>query len=119
MEQVPLFYSSLSSCPKSDVFHESRRCCNEDISKEVKRIQKRIRGFNWRKSPAWRRLGVSYGPKLNHSELVSIADLVATKLTIKPDRDARRRKIVMIKWFEEHWAAIEPLISYIVLEDGE
>jgi RNA polymerase-interacting CarD/CdnL/TRCF family regulator len=76
------------------VFHESRRCYDDDSSKEVKRVQKRIRGFNWRKSTAWWRLWVSYGPKLKHSELISIADLVATKFTIRLDRDARGRKVV-------------------------
>jgi hypothetical protein len=46
-----------------------------------------------------------------------IAGLVAKKLDIRLDRDARRRKIVMIKWFEENWSAVEPLLSNIVLED--
>jgi hypothetical protein len=57
-----------------------------------------------------------YGPKLNREELVSIADLVARKLQITFDRDARRRKIVTIKWFEENWAQIEPLLSEIELD---
>jgi hypothetical protein len=58
-----------------------------------------------------------YGQKLKQDELVSIADLCAEKLQIKLDRDARRRKIVVIKWFEENWAAIQPLIHLIVLDN--
>jgi hypothetical protein len=49
---------------------------------------------------------------------VSIADLVAKKLDIRLDRDARRRKAVMIKWFNENWEVIEPLLRHIVLEDA-
>jgi hypothetical protein len=87
------------------------------ISEERERVQKRVDGFNWKRSTAWKRLTASYGPHLKHEELLSIADLVAKKLDIRLDRDARRRKIVMIKWFEENWAAVEPLLSKIILED--
>jgi hypothetical protein len=63
-----------------------------------------------------------YGPKLSHDELVSIGGLVANALQIRLDRDARRRKSVMIKWFEEHWIEIQPILWHIALErldDGQ
>jgi hypothetical protein len=50
-------------------------------------------------------------------ELISIGHLVAARVGIRPDRDARRRKSVMLKWFEENWTVIEPLLGSIVLED--
>jgi hypothetical protein len=53
-------------------------------------------------SPAWLRLKRHYEPKLIHEELVSIGSFLAERLDIRLDRDARRRKIVMIKWFEEN-----------------
>lgn len=87
------------------------------ISEERERVQKRVDGFKWKRSTAWKRLTASYGPHLKHEELLSIADLVAKKLDIRLDRDARRRKIVLVKWFEENWGAVEPLLSKIVLED--
>jgi hypothetical protein len=58
-----------------------------------------------------------YGPRLSQDELVSIADLVARKANLRLDRDARRRKPVMLKWFDENWQIIQPLLSDIVLED--
>jgi hypothetical protein len=58
-----------------------------------------------------------FGPDLKQEELVSIAELIAKRLDIRLDRDARRRKIVMVKWFDENWTAVEPLLSAIVLED--
>jgi hypothetical protein len=85
-------------------------------SEELERIEKRVGGFRWKASPAWRCLSLVFGPRLRQDELVSIAELVADRLHIRLDRDARRRKIVMVKWFEENWARVEPLLAQIVLE---
>jgi hypothetical protein len=84
-------------------------------SGELDRIQRRLDGFDWQKSRAWLHLCCQFGPRLNQEELVSIAELVGNHLGIRPDRDARRRKIVMIKWFEEHWTAIQPVLRLVVL----
>ena len=87
------------------------------LSEERARVLRRTDGFNWKKSPVWRHLSYYYGPKVKQEELVSIADLICEKVNLKLDRDARRRKIVMIKWFEEHWQQIQPLLHMIVLEN--
>jgi hypothetical protein len=84
-------------------------------SRELERIEERIRGFNWKRSWVWIHLTSVYGPKLTQEELVSLADLIASALHIKLDRDARRRKTVMIKWFEENWLRIRPILPYMVL----
>jgi RNA polymerase-interacting CarD/CdnL/TRCF family regulator len=89
---------------------------NFSISEERERVQRRMQGFDWQKSNVWQCLTQSYGEKLNQDELISIADLVATKLKIKLDRDARRRKAVMIKWFEEHWESIQTLLPQVALD---
>jgi hypothetical protein len=47
---------------------------------------------------------------------VSIRELVAQILRIKLDRDARRRKPVILKWFDENWFAIQPLLLHVVLD---
>jgi hypothetical protein len=67
-------------------------------------------------SRAWCCLSLVYGPRLRQDELVSIASILAAQLNLKLDRDARRRKNVMVKWFEENWMRIEPLLGQIVLE---
>jgi hypothetical protein len=86
------------------------------ISDEHWRIERRLMGFNWQQSNAWFNLTYLYGPDLSHNELVSIGDLLAAKLHIKLDRDARRRKPVMVKWFDEHWMLVFPLLRGIVLQ---
>jgi hypothetical protein len=73
-------------------------------------------GFHWKQSLVWAHLNYLYGPKLSQDELISIGELVAQMLQIKLDRDARRRKPVMIKWFEENWCKIQPLLFYVVLD---
>ena len=86
------------------------------LSDERARVEKRVAGFAYRKSPVWKHLCHCYGPKLRQEELVSIADLLCAKLNIKLDRDARRRKVVIVKWFEEHWHQVQHVLPNIVLE---
>jgi hypothetical protein len=86
------------------------------LSEERDRVHRRVEGFNWVNSPAWVHLTRTYGPRIVHEELVSIAVLAANRLSIRLDRDARRRKVVMVKWFQENWASIEPLLHEIVLD---
>lgn len=85
------------------------------VTEEKKRVQKRIEGFEWRESTVWRTLTAKFGSKLTHEELVSIAELVAMRAHLRLDRDARRRKVVILKWFEENWHFVQPLLPMIVL----
>jgi hypothetical protein len=84
-------------------------------SEEHARIQRRVSGFNWQRSYAWAHLSHTFGPRLNQDELVSIAELTSGIVRIRLDRDARRRKPVMIKWFDENWGYIQPVLRHIVL----
>jgi hypothetical protein len=66
------------------------------------RIRRRVGNFNYKSSQAWTQL--------------SIADLIADAIQIRPDRDGRRRKIAMIKWLDDNWALIHPLLCSVVFE---
>jgi hypothetical protein len=85
------------------------------ISEERRRIQGRVGRFDWKNSQIWFWLALKFGEKVTHEELVSIAGVIAKWTNIRLDRDAKRRKMVMMKWFEEHWATIFPLLPAIVL----
>ena len=88
------------------------------LRREKQRLDERMRGFTVDDSVSWRGLCYHFQtPKLNHTELISIATLVAQVANIKLDRDAKRRKSVLLKWFEENWSAIYPNLGYIALED--
>ena len=89
------------------------------ITKEKERIANRLNNFNPKDTPVWREITQRFGSSIKQPELLSIATVLAQNAHIKLDRDAKRRKAVLIKWFEENWAAIYPYLDYVVLEDGD
>jgi hypothetical protein len=88
----------------------------QDANPGKKRIASRLDGFNPKDTPAWREITRRFGASIKQPELVSIASVLAQSTNIKLDRDAKRRKAVLIKWFEENWTTIEPFLDYVVLE---
>jgi hypothetical protein len=87
-----------------------------DTNPEKRRIASRLSGFNPKDAGVWRELSRRFGTNVNQPELVSIATVLAQSANIKLDRDAKRRKAVLIKWFEENWTEIAPFLDYVVLE---
>jgi hypothetical protein len=85
-------------------------------SGELARIQARLKGFDWEKSQSWAYFEGHYGPRISHGELLSIADLIATRTGIFPDRDARRRKSVLLKWFDDNWSRVVPWLGLVYLD---
>lgn len=81
------------------------------------RVFKRLSGFVAKESMVWMELTRRFGDNLKHGELLSIAEVVSVNANILLDRDAKRRKTVLIKWFQENWAQIHPFLNYVVLED--
>ena len=90
---------------------------SETANKEKRRIAQRLYGFNPKDNPAWYQITQKFGSNLKQPELLSIAEVCATSAHIKLDRDAKRRKSVLIKWFEENWPRISPYLNYVILED--
>ena len=87
-------------------------------TKEKERIATRLSGFNPKDNNVWREITQRFGASIKHPELLSIATVLAQNANVKLDRDAKRRKSVLIKWFEENWAAISPFLDYVILEDS-
>jgi hypothetical protein len=85
--------------------------------KEKERIADRLAGFNVMDNPVWREITGRFGRKIKHPELLSIADVLAAHANIKLDRDAKRRKPVLVKWFNENWGSLRPYLRYVSLED--
>lgn len=84
---------------------------------EKLRVFTRLKGFKAKESFVWKEITNRFGSEIKHGELLSIADVVATNAGIQLDRDAKRRKSVLIKWFEENWLQISPYLKYVILED--
>lgn len=87
------------------------------LRNEKVRIRSRLRGFDYQASRSWLYLCRQFGPDLNQGELLSIAEVVAEQANLRVDRDAKRRKNVLRKWFEENWNIISLFITRVELED--
>jgi hypothetical protein len=79
------------------------------------KIDQRIRNFDMKHSPAWHELKRRGWDRLSQAELLSIAQLLGKKLSIHVDREAKRRKNVLVKWFEENLSRLSPLLDCIQL----
>ena len=90
----------------------------ETTTKEKERIASRLSGFNPKDNMVWHEITQRFGASIKQPELLSIATVLAQNANIKLDRDAKRRKSVLIKWFEENWNTIHPFLDYVVLEDN-
>ena len=84
---------------------------------ERTRVEKRLGGFGFQKSQAWKEIVVRYGDTLSQNELLGIASIVSAKIGVKLDREAKRRKDVLIKWFDENLENIKPYLDFLALED--
>ena len=85
---------------------------------ERQRINQRLNGFNAKDNEPWKEITQRFGANIKQPELLSIANVLSQSANVKLDRDAKRRKKVLIKWFAENWEAIKPFLDYIVLEDN-
>jgi hypothetical protein len=87
-------------------------------NKEKERIAERLGGFNSKDNFVWKEISNRFGNNIKQPELLSIANVLASHANLKLDRDAKRRKSVLIKWFDEHWAQVQPYLDYVLLEDA-
>lgn len=56
------------------------------------------------------------GTMIKQNELLSIAHCVSEKTSVKLDREATRRKSVLLKWFDDNWDQILPTLQFIRLD---
>jgi hypothetical protein len=75
----------------------------------------RLRGFNQKESPAYQFLCNRYGRSLTRFELLSLAQVAAEQLKIPLDRAARRRRTVLIKWYDENWGVVAPFLDRCIV----
>jgi len=90
---------------------------NDSIKAEKARIAVRLGGFDSKENHVWEELSKRFGADIKRGELTNIAILLSETLKIKLDRDAKRRKCVLLKWFDENWEMIYPLLDYVILDD--
>ena len=100
------------------VSRRSRAKKNHQNDFEKIRNKQRLAGFDEKKSYAYMDLCNRYGPKPSQQELLSLAQVLSENLNILLDREALRRKRVLIKWFDENYHIIEPFLTNKILIRG-
>lgn len=98
---------------------------NEDFkgkmsAKELERyrVNKRLGKFNYKNCSSYKILKEIFGPKRSKSELLSVATCLCLEIpNLKIDREAKRRKCVLIKWFHDNFAVIRPHLKNYYFAD--
>lgn len=81
--------------------------------REQDRLRDRLQEFNYKNSAAWQELSRRQWAERSQKELVSIAQVIAKHCNINLDRESKRRKEVLIKWFDDHLQEILPSFDQI------
>jgi hypothetical protein len=78
----------------------------------------RLRNFDPENCPAASLLTQLFGSAINATDLVSLAETCSYYLDIYLDREAKRRKSVLLKWFDENLQRIGPFLrEHVVVEN--
>ena len=98
---------------------EIRRRPESEASERHKQVRsaltERLKNFVYKESAAWKEITRRYGEELTQNELLCIAEVIASNLGIVIDREAKRRKNVLIKWFDENLEVITPFFERLRL----
>jgi hypothetical protein len=85
---------------------------------DVERVRRRLAGFDWERSDAWRIIREHFGPTIKSNEIRSIATLLYRKVSgLRLDRDAIRDGRVLLKWYQENLETISGVLQNIDLRD--
>lgn len=93
---------------------------NLQIEYENEFVHKKLEGFEPKSSQAWQKLTERFGPKISHDEILSLAIILSENMKISLSREYKRRKIMLIKWFDENFENVWPFIEKnVVIKDSQ
>ena len=67
--------------------------------------------IDYRSSKAWVVLTSKFGPKVNHDELLSLAEILSFHFKIPLSRENRRQKGMLIQWYNDNLNELWPFIK--------
>jgi hypothetical protein len=86
---------------------------NLNMTAETLRVASRLGSFDWRTSRVWKTIREHFGTELSLTELRKLLLWLAEDAGLSADRDAKRRKSVLLKWMDENWSRLSHfLINY-------
>lgn len=84
---------------------------------EQKLVQDELKDFEPASCRAWTKLTSRYG-QISKSELLCLAEVLSHHLDIKLYREYKRRKKMLIKWFDDNLDQVWPYIeNHIIIKD--
>lgn len=100
MSEVPMEMNSNSGKTKIKI-RKAR-----GTGRDARRIKDRLNGFQISTSEAYITITQCFSKNITMSDLLIIAKILAQTFKIHLDRDAKRDKRVLFKWFQEKWEII-------------
>jgi hypothetical protein len=70
------------------------------------------------KNPVIGPLEEMFGRKLKQQELVVFGKVVAERLSIKLDRDTKRHRGKLLRWYSDNWGIVRPMMQEIIHSGG-
>ena len=90
------------------------------LSYDRMKVKVRLNGFDTQNSQAFNYLFQHCHRELKHFELFQLAEYLSMNYPeLRVDREAKRRKSILLKWYEEHFTILKPLLDNIVFEDED
>ena len=81
-------------------------------------VREKLTNFDPKSCKAWINLTAKYGAKISQNQLLSMAEIVSTQLHLGLFREYKRRKEMLIKWFDENFDIVWPYIeSHVTVVD--
>jgi hypothetical protein len=86
---------------------------------DTQRIAALLSTFDFKHCEARRELIHQFSTGISHKELCSVAAVLSEHFQIqKVSRDACRSYPMLIKWFQDNWAEIKPLLPLVTILDS-
>jgi hypothetical protein len=74
-------------------------------------VRQQLQGFEPLESAPWEFIVARCRGGISKNELVSLGQVCSVQLHITLYREYKRRKSVMLKWFNDHWDTIYPFLD--------
>ena len=87
-------------------------------SLEKQKLAIKLGGFDYKSSEAWRKIVELYGTDIKRTTLCDIAKYIAEKKGLKMDRDSKRRKDVLLKWYNDNWSVVYGILEKVKVKDN-
>lgn len=85
---------------------------------EAMRVQRHLTNWSLEDSLAFKEIQKQFTSQVRHAELKSIAQVLCDVCPrLRLHRDAARDNRVLIKWFDDNWSQIQPIMPKIHLRD--